>query len=85
MRPPFECAATQYISEPTESHGTLNPILILTALSLASVWQAQRAVKGRALDRALGRPPQLASVPELRFGYQHAPLFKIPLFVIVTV
>jgi UvrD-like helicase family protein len=30
------------------------------------VWQAQHAVKGRALDRALGRPPQLASVPERR-------------------
>jgi hypothetical protein len=27
-------------------------------------WQAQRTVKGQALDRALGRLPLLASVPE---------------------
>ena len=39
-----------------------------SAPPLASLWRSQHAVKGQALDRALGRPPFLASVAERRFG-----------------
>ena len=35
--------------------------VLATAPSLASLWRAQRTVKGQALDRALGRPPPMAS------------------------
>ena len=68
LRPLWFAANLSHEQRPSASEVILAASVLPTTPSLASVWQAQHAVKGRALDRALGRPPQLASVPERRFG-----------------